>query len=176
MSGLNGKVADLDHLFQTVLQEKGKLDVLVANPGRVQPEEFGKITEDDFDKMFDLNTRAALFTAQKALPLMRDGGSTRPGRLDRRLQGHERLHHLQRNQGGIALLRPHLDAGVQGPRHPDQHPDAGQSRSPEVAHPGCDDDRRAAHLPCGRCGTSPSSPITGTSAAQPAPSTSPSRR
>lgn len=67
--------ADLDRLFETVLQEKGKLDILVANSGRVEPAEFGKITEDDFDKTFDLNARATLFTAQKALPLMRDGGS-----------------------------------------------------------------------------------------------------
>jgi len=67
--------ADLDRLFQTVLREKGKLDILVANSGRVEPEEFGKITEGNFDKTFDLNARATLFTAQKALPLMRDGGS-----------------------------------------------------------------------------------------------------
>jgi NAD(P)-dependent dehydrogenase (short-subunit alcohol dehydrogenase family) len=67
--------ADLDRLFETVVQEKGKLDVLVANSGRVEPEEFGKITEGNFDKTFDLNARAVLFTAQKALPLMRDGGS-----------------------------------------------------------------------------------------------------
>ena len=67
--------ADLDRLFQTVLREKGKLDILVANSGRVEPEEFGKITEGNFDKTFDLNARATLLTAQKALPLMRDGGS-----------------------------------------------------------------------------------------------------
>jgi NAD(P)-dependent dehydrogenase (short-subunit alcohol dehydrogenase family) len=67
--------ADLDRLFQTVLEEKGKLDILVANSGRVEPEEFGNVTEENFDKTFDLNARAALFTAQKALPLMRDGGS-----------------------------------------------------------------------------------------------------
>jgi NAD(P)-dependent dehydrogenase (short-subunit alcohol dehydrogenase family) len=69
------RTADLDHLFRTVLAEKGRLDVLVANSGRVEPEEFGKVTEENFDRTFDLNARAALFTAQKALPLMRDGGS-----------------------------------------------------------------------------------------------------
>jgi NAD(P)-dependent dehydrogenase (short-subunit alcohol dehydrogenase family) len=67
--------ADLDRLFETVLQDKGKLDILVANSGRVESAEFGKITEDDFGKTFDLNARATLFTAQKALSLMRDGGS-----------------------------------------------------------------------------------------------------
>ncbi|MDT7654606.1 MAG: hypothetical protein QOI36_6012 [Pseudonocardiales bacterium] len=73
--GDSTSTADLDRLFQTVVAEKGKLDILVANSGRVEPEEFGNVTEENFDKTFDLNARAALFTAQKALPLMRDGGS-----------------------------------------------------------------------------------------------------
>ena len=67
--------ADLDKLFATVLEEKGALDILVTNSGRVEPEELGKITEENFDLTFDLNARATLFTVQKALPLMRNGGS-----------------------------------------------------------------------------------------------------
>jgi NAD(P)-dependent dehydrogenase (short-subunit alcohol dehydrogenase family) len=67
--------ADQDTLFATVLEEKGALDVLVTTAGRVEPEELGKITEENFDLTFDLNARATLFTVQKALPLMRDGGS-----------------------------------------------------------------------------------------------------
>ena len=67
--------ADLDKLFATVLEEKGALDILVTNSGRVEPEELGKITEENFDLTFDLNARASLFTVQKALTLMRDGGS-----------------------------------------------------------------------------------------------------
>jgi NAD(P)-dependent dehydrogenase (short-subunit alcohol dehydrogenase family) len=69
------KSADLDALFATVLQEKGALDILVVNSGRVEPEELGKITEENFDLTFDLNARAALFTVQKALPLLSEGGS-----------------------------------------------------------------------------------------------------
>src|SRR3981189_2435369 len=67
--------ADLDKLFATVLEEKGALDILVVNSGRVEPEELGKITEENFDLTFDLNARATLFIVQRALPLMRDGGS-----------------------------------------------------------------------------------------------------
>jgi NAD(P)-dependent dehydrogenase (short-subunit alcohol dehydrogenase family) len=67
--------ADLDRLVARVLMEKGALDILVVNSGRVEPEELGKITEANFDLTFDLNAKAALFTVQKALPLMRDGGS-----------------------------------------------------------------------------------------------------
>jgi NAD(P)-dependent dehydrogenase (short-subunit alcohol dehydrogenase family) len=67
--------ADLDRLFATVLAEGGGLDILVVNSGRLQKEELGKITEENFDATFDVNARASLFTVQKALPLMRTGGS-----------------------------------------------------------------------------------------------------
>ena len=67
--------ADLDRLFATVLDQAGGLDILVANSGRVEPEELGKITEENFDPTFELNARATLFTVQKALPLIRNGGS-----------------------------------------------------------------------------------------------------
>jgi NAD(P)-dependent dehydrogenase (short-subunit alcohol dehydrogenase family) len=67
--------ADLDKLFATVREEKGGLDILMVNSGRVEPEELGKITEENFDLTFDLNARASLFTVQKALPLLRDGAS-----------------------------------------------------------------------------------------------------
>jgi NAD(P)-dependent dehydrogenase (short-subunit alcohol dehydrogenase family) len=67
--------ADLDRLFATVLDQAGGLDILVANSGRVEPEELGKITEENFDRTFELNARATLFTVQKALPLIRNGGS-----------------------------------------------------------------------------------------------------
>jgi NAD(P)-dependent dehydrogenase (short-subunit alcohol dehydrogenase family) len=67
--------ADLDRLFATVLEQKGALDVLVVSSGRFEHEELGKITEENFDATFDLNARATLFTVQKALPLVRTGGS-----------------------------------------------------------------------------------------------------
>jgi NAD(P)-dependent dehydrogenase (short-subunit alcohol dehydrogenase family) len=67
--------ADLDRLFATILDQKGGLDILVTSSGRVEPEELGKITEENFDATFDVNARATLFTVQKAIPLIRNGGS-----------------------------------------------------------------------------------------------------
>jgi NAD(P)-dependent dehydrogenase (short-subunit alcohol dehydrogenase family) len=69
------RVWSLDALFATVLAEKGSLDILVASSGVVEPVEFEQVTEEHFDKTFDLNARATLFTVQKALPLMTKGGS-----------------------------------------------------------------------------------------------------
>jgi NAD(P)-dependent dehydrogenase (short-subunit alcohol dehydrogenase family) len=35
----------------------------------------GAVTEEHFDKLFNINVRGTLFTVQKALPLLKDGGS-----------------------------------------------------------------------------------------------------
>jgi NAD(P)-dependent dehydrogenase (short-subunit alcohol dehydrogenase family) len=66
---------DLDRLFETVQQEKGSIDVLWASAGVGEPSALGEITEEHFDAAFTLNARGTLFTVQKALPLLNDGGS-----------------------------------------------------------------------------------------------------
>src|SRR5207248_1369523 len=69
------KLADLDTLYSTVQQHAGHLDILFANAGSGQLLPLGAITEEHFDKTFNLNVRGLLFTVQKALPLLQDGGS-----------------------------------------------------------------------------------------------------
>ncbi len=69
------KTNDLDRVYQTVKQICGHLDVVVANAGRGAFSPITEITEEVVDEVFDLNPKAVLFTVQKALPLMRDGGS-----------------------------------------------------------------------------------------------------
>ena len=76
--GVQGDVsnlADLDGLYETVKQQKGRIDVLFANAGIGEFAPLGSITEDHFDKTFDVNVKGLLFTVQKALPLFHDGGS-----------------------------------------------------------------------------------------------------
>jgi len=78
VSGVKGDVAnldDLDRLFAQIKREKGKLDVVFANAGIAEYAPFGKITEKHFDAIFGVNVKGLLFTVQKALPLMPDGGS-----------------------------------------------------------------------------------------------------
>ncbi len=68
--------ADLDRLYEIVKREKGRINVLFANAGISTPRApLGEIREQDFDKIFDINVKALLFTVQKALPLIADGGS-----------------------------------------------------------------------------------------------------
>jgi NAD(P)-dependent dehydrogenase (short-subunit alcohol dehydrogenase family) len=76
--GVQGDVsnlADLDRLYETVKQQKGKIDVLFANAGAVEFVPLGSISESHFDKIFSVNVKGLLFTVQKALPLFQDGGS-----------------------------------------------------------------------------------------------------
>ena len=68
------KLQDLDRLYETV-KAKGKIDVLVANAGVGEFAPLASLTEEHFDKLFDLNVKGTLFTVQKALTLMNDGGS-----------------------------------------------------------------------------------------------------
>jgi NAD(P)-dependent dehydrogenase (short-subunit alcohol dehydrogenase family) len=66
---------DLDRLFATVRAERGSIDVLFANAGLGAMAPLGAITEASFDLVFDVNVKGTLFTVQKALPLMKAGGS-----------------------------------------------------------------------------------------------------
>ncbi len=76
VQGDAGNLADLDRLYEVVKAQKGRVDVLYASAGIG---EFGvpldSVTEEGFDKVFNVNVRGTLFTVQKALPLMPDGGS-----------------------------------------------------------------------------------------------------
>ena len=79
VTGVQGDASnldDLDRLFDTVKREKGHIDVLFASAGAGgEDQKIGEITEENFDNLFNLNTRGTLFTVQKALPLFNDGGS-----------------------------------------------------------------------------------------------------
>ena len=78
VTGVQGDVsnlADLDRLFTQIEREKGKLDVVFANAGVAKYAAFGKITEQFYDSIFDVNVKGLLFTVQKALPLLPDGAS-----------------------------------------------------------------------------------------------------
>jgi len=69
------KLSDLDSLFAQIKREKGKLDVVFANAGVAKYAPLGKISEEFYDSIFDINVKGLLFTVQKALALMSDGGS-----------------------------------------------------------------------------------------------------
>ncbi len=78
VTGVRGDVSnldDLDRLFAQIKREKGKLDIVFANAGVARYAPLGKITEELYDSIFNINVKGLLFTVQKALPLMPDGAS-----------------------------------------------------------------------------------------------------
>jgi len=78
VTGVRGdvsKLEDLDRLFATVKERKGKIDILFANAGIAEAAPLGSITVELYDRAFNANVKGALFTVQKALPLLRDGAS-----------------------------------------------------------------------------------------------------
>jgi NAD(P)-dependent dehydrogenase (short-subunit alcohol dehydrogenase family) len=77
VTGVQGDIAkptDLDSLFERV-KKMGRIDILFANAGIGAFVPLESITEEYFDKTFNVNVRGTLFTVQKSLPLLNDGGS-----------------------------------------------------------------------------------------------------
>jgi NAD(P)-dependent dehydrogenase (short-subunit alcohol dehydrogenase family) len=66
---------DLDRLYSKVASEKGKIDILFAAAGIVDPQPLVEMTEESFDRQFAINTRGLAFTVKKALPLLNEGAS-----------------------------------------------------------------------------------------------------
>jgi NAD(P)-dependent dehydrogenase (short-subunit alcohol dehydrogenase family) len=77
VTGVQGDIAkptDLDSLFERV-KKMGRIDILFANAGIGAFVPLESITEEYFDTTFNVNVRGTLFTVQKSLPLLNDGGS-----------------------------------------------------------------------------------------------------
>jgi NAD(P)-dependent dehydrogenase (short-subunit alcohol dehydrogenase family) len=67
--------SDLDRLYAAVKEERGTLDIVLANAGAGSMAKLGEITAKHIDETFDVNVKGTIFTVQKALPLMGKGGS-----------------------------------------------------------------------------------------------------
>ncbi|MGB7632739.1 MAG: SDR family oxidoreductase [Nitrososphaeraceae archaeon] len=77
VQGNAGNLSDLDRLFEIVKKEKGRIDIIFASAGVGELNNpLGSVTEKGFDDTFNVNVRGTLFTVQKALPLMNDGGQS----------------------------------------------------------------------------------------------------
>ena len=67
VTGIQGDVAiltDLDRLYEAV-KSKGKIDVVFANAGVAEFATLGTITEEHFDRLFNINVKGTLFTVPK---------------------------------------------------------------------------------------------------------------
>ncbi|WP_405970599.1 SDR family oxidoreductase [Streptomyces sp. NBC_00988] len=67
--------ADLDRLYALVRERGQGLDVLFANAATASFATLERITEEDLDRVFDVNVKGTLRTVQKALPLLNHGAA-----------------------------------------------------------------------------------------------------
>lgn len=69
------KVADIERLFSEALKAFGKIDIVVANAGIEMVETpVTAFTEEQFDRLFSINTKGAYFTMQQAAKHVTDNG------------------------------------------------------------------------------------------------------
>jgi 3-oxoacyl-[acyl-carrier protein] reductase len=69
------KVADIERLFKEAINAFGKIDIVVANAGIEMVETLvTQFTEEQFDRLFSINTKGAYFTMQQAAKNIEDNG------------------------------------------------------------------------------------------------------
>ncbi|MFD2370086.1 SDR family oxidoreductase [Brevibacillus sp. GCM10020057] len=69
------QVAEVRKLFRTTLQEFGRVDIVVANAGiELVNLPAVDITEEQYDRLFQVNTKGAFFTIQEAAKHVADNG------------------------------------------------------------------------------------------------------
>ena len=66
---------DVNRLYAEIKQRKGKLDIVFANAGTGAFAPLGEITDDHFNKQFNVNVKGMLYSVQQALPLLQAGSS-----------------------------------------------------------------------------------------------------
>jgi NAD(P)-dependent dehydrogenase (short-subunit alcohol dehydrogenase family) len=67
--------AEIERLFARVADRWGGLDILVNNAGVTHAAELDDLTEDDFDRVFAINLKSALWATQAAARLMGEGAA-----------------------------------------------------------------------------------------------------
>lgn len=75
IQGDASNLADVDRIYASVKEKAGHIDVLFVNAGIYEAGVLGEITEEHFDKTFDINVKGLVFAVQKALPLLSSGAS-----------------------------------------------------------------------------------------------------
>jgi NAD(P)-dependent dehydrogenase (short-subunit alcohol dehydrogenase family) len=66
---------DLERLFDVIGKNTDKLDILVTSSGVSEFATLDTLTEEHFDKAFNLNVRGMVFTVQRAVRQMASGGT-----------------------------------------------------------------------------------------------------
>lgn len=69
------KLEDLERIYAQIGKEKGRIDIVFANAGISEIAPLSDVSEEHYDATFNINVKGVVFTVQKALPLIPNGGS-----------------------------------------------------------------------------------------------------
>jgi NAD(P)-dependent dehydrogenase (short-subunit alcohol dehydrogenase family) len=70
-----GSVSAIEDLATQLKSKVGTIDVLFVNAGVFEPAPVGSVSEEMFDRQMGINFKGAVFTVEKLLPLINQGGS-----------------------------------------------------------------------------------------------------
>jgi 3-oxoacyl-[acyl-carrier protein] reductase len=68
------QVAEIERLFDEVEERLGPIDIVVANAATFVLKPVADLTEAEFDRVFDLNSKGVFFVLQQAARRVREGG------------------------------------------------------------------------------------------------------
>ncbi|MGG1554274.1 SDR family oxidoreductase [Paenibacillus ferrarius] len=69
------RVSDVEALFAQTLERYGRVDILVNNAGVMDLAPLPAVTEEMFDRQFDINVKGTYFACQQAMNYMEKGGT-----------------------------------------------------------------------------------------------------
>lgn len=67
-------IKDVERLFSETITKFGKVDILVNNAGVILYKLLSDVTEEEFDKLFNINVKGTYFACQQAMKHMEDNG------------------------------------------------------------------------------------------------------
>lgn len=95
------KKEDVDTLIRTATEKFGALDILVNNAGIFPFKPFLELSEEDWDKVMDVNLKSVFMCSQAAAKVMKDGSKIVTISSIASLVGFEGLTHYCASKGGI---------------------------------------------------------------------------
>ncbi|MGL5927383.1 MAG: SDR family oxidoreductase [Dermatophilaceae bacterium] len=74
VAGDLGKTRNVRTMFDTAVNKLGRVDILISNAGKIVKRPIAEITDDEFDQLMNVNTRAHFLCAREAARRMEDDG------------------------------------------------------------------------------------------------------
>ena len=111
------KLPDLDRFYRAVVEKFGKFDILFVNAGVAKFLPVENADEAHYDEIFDINTKGAYYSIQKALPHINDGGSIILNTSVAGSKGTINAIRLLRHEGGATLLLTDIGCRTRGAKH-----------------------------------------------------------